>query len=296
VTRFPSDLIDDLVAGIDRAALSRAAGDVSSRYRREQAAPLQLKNDVEALAYAAARMPATFAAVDHVLAQLDAHPQSVFDFGAGPGTGALVARHYWPDADVTLLEPNASMRGVAQKLVGNATFADAPQRSDIVMAAYVLNEVADPIKTVTDLWNATADRLVLIDTGTSAVSAMMRGVRAHLIDLGAHIHAPCPHQLECPFAREAVGWCHFSVRLERTKLHKALKDAALGYEDEKFTYLIAGRSALLTTGPRVIGYPRIGKVVDVPLCMPEGVLHNAQISKRDARYKQSKKLRWGDVF
>lgn len=293
---FPSHLVDELVAAVDRKSLVRAAEDVSTRYRRESDAPLQLKNETEALAYAASRMPATFAAVDHVLSAMDAKPGSVFDFGAGPGTATLVAQHYWPEAQTILLEPNISMRDVAKKLIPGATFVDAPKKADIVIAAYVLNELPAPIKMAEQLWNAAQDRLVLIDTGTSAVSAMMRDVRAHLIGLGAHIHAPCPHEMECPFTRATEGWCHFSVRLERTKLHKALKDAALGYEDEKFTYIVAGRQPLATSGARVIGYPRIGKVIDVPLCMPDGMLKNAQVAKRDDNYKRAKKLRWGDVF
>lgn len=294
--KFPAHLVDELVGGINRTQLTRAAEDMSLRYRRENNAPLQLKNETEALAYAASRMPATFAAVDHVLSAIDAQPESILDFGAGPGTATLVAQHYWPDAKTSLFEPNASMRGVAQKLVSNARFASSIEKADIVLAAYVLNEVPDAIKTASDLWAATNDRLILIDTGTSEVSAMMREVRAQLINLGAQIHAPCPHMMACPFEQQTEGWCHFSVRLERTKLHKSLKDAALGYEDEKFTYLVAGRAPLAASGARVIGYPRIGKVIDVPLCKTDGALQNVQVSKRNEHYKRAKKLRWGDIF
>lgn len=293
---FPSHLIENLAAGAERAGLARAAAEVSARYRRESDAALPLKNETEALAYAASRMPATYAAVAHVLGQMDGAPSRIFDFGAGPGTAALAARHFWPGAQATLLEPNVHMRSIAQKILPDAAFAQTIQSADVVIAAYVLNEVAAPLETAEALWRAAGDRLVLIDTGTPRVSALMRDIRDHLTGLGAYIHAPCPHQMACPFASGAEGWCHFSVRLERTKLHKALKDAALGYEDEKFTYLIAGRAPLTTSAARVIGYPRIGKVIDVPLCMPDGSLQNAQISRRDARYKQAKKLKWGDVL
>jgi ribosomal protein RSM22 (predicted rRNA methylase) len=102
--------------------------------------------------------------------------------------------------------------------------------------------------------------------------------------------------MTCPFALDMEGWCHFSVRLERTKLHKQLKGAALGYEDEKFTYLIAGRRPLAGAQARIIGYPRIGKVIGLSLCKSDGALENAQIAKRDERYKAAKKSRWGDVF
>lgn len=291
--------IDALAMGADHASLNRAAADVSARYRRDHAgASLALKNDTEALAYAAARMPATFAAVEHVFAQMpEAQPASLLDFGAGPGTATLAALARWPGLEARLLEPNMPMRAMGQKLLPDAVWVDAPASSDIVIAAYVLNEIANISATIEKLWAATNDRLVLIDTGTPAGSKMMRDVRVQLIAAGAYIHAPCPHMAACPFSDPAQeGWCHFSVRLERTKLHKNLKEAALGYEDEKFTYLIAGRAPRLTEGARVIGYPRIGKVMGVPLCLPEGVLTTAQISKRDPRYKAAKKIRWGDTL
>lgn len=96
--------------------------------------------------------------------------------------------------------------------------------------------------------------------------------------------------------READGWCHFSVRLSRTRLHRQLKGADLGYEDEKFMYLVAGRQPARIIDARIVGYPRIGKVIQLPLCKADGHLENAQISKRDARYKIAKKAKWGDAL
>lgn len=37
------------------------------------------------------------------------------------------------------------------------------------------------------------------------------------------------------------NWCHFAVRVQRTRLHKALKGGDAPYEDEKFTYLVLTR-------------------------------------------------------
>lgn len=290
-----NDILETLAGKIDRAALTKAAADVSARYRDRERG-LAIQNDTEALAYAIARMPATRAAVERVLAQIDTAPRTILDFGAGPGTAAMAAMDRWPDAKTTLVEPNAAMRSIAQTLLPNAAYADAPQSAEMVIAAYVLNEMPDAIGTAEKLWNTCTGTLVLIDTGTPAGSVMMRGVRDRLIALGAHIHGPCPHHLECPFARETEGWCHFSVRLERSRLHKQLKGADLGYEDEKFTYLIAGRTLRPMNASRIIGYPRIGKVMGLSLCNPDGHLSDAQIAKRDVRYKQAKKSKWGDVF
>ncbi len=291
-------MTDDILASLieGHAGLTKAAADVSARYR-ERKGSLALQNATEALAYAATRMPATLAAVEHVLAQTSGDaPSSILDFGAGPGTATLAATSIWRHARAVMIETNAHMRGVAQKLVPDASFVSAPEKADIVMAAYVLNEMPDAVKTARVLWDATQDRLILIDTGTPAGYAMMMGVRDMLIAAGAHIHAPCPHHLECPYQRESDGWCHFSVRLSRTRLHKQLKGADLGYEDEKFIYLIAGRKPAQPFEARIVGYPRIGKVMQLPLCTSDGQLENAMIAKRDAHYKTAKKAKWGDAL
>lgn len=290
-----ASIIERMAAG--RAGLAAASQKISDQYRRtEGRSTLALQNETEAVAYAAARMPGTFAAVAHVLAQMDDFsPRTLLDFGAGPGTATLAARSLWPDIASTMLEPNAAMRGMAQKLIAGARWLDAPAPSDLIIAAYVLNELTEPVAAALKLWEACTDRLVLVDTGTSAAHAMMMRVRDALLATGAHLHAPCPHAQTCPFLA-ADGWCHFSVRLARSRLHKSLKDADLGYEDEKFTYLVFGRAPRTVDGARIVGYPRVGKIVDLPLCRRDGTLANAQISKRDTRYKQARKSRWGDVF
>jgi ribosomal protein RSM22 (predicted rRNA methylase) len=292
------EAIAALTGGIPHAELSRAAQNVSARYRREDnTSSFAIQNDTEAAAYAAARLPATFAAIDHALEQLSgAAPKTLLDFGAGPGTATLAARMYWPDIAATLIEPNSGMRKIAQKLVPDAAWAQVPAKADLVIAAYVLNEMPDAVTLARDLWGATTDRLVLIDTGTPAGNAMMLRVRDALLGLSAHLHAPCPHVKTCPFAGADAGWCHFSVRLERTRLHKDLKGGALGYEDEKFTYMVFGRTPRTIGNARIVGYPRIGKLIDLNLCLPDGSLQRAQISKRDARYKTARKSRWGDEF
>jgi ribosomal protein RSM22 (predicted rRNA methylase) len=298
---LPRDILDAvnaLVAGTAHADLARAAQDVSARYRREDgASSFAIRNDTEAAAYAAARLPATFAAINHVLARMDgAAPKTLLDFGAGPGTATLAARMRWPNVAATLVEPNASMRNIAKKLTPDAAWADTPVKADLVIAGYVLNEVADAQSLARALWDATADRLVLVDTGTPAGFAMMLRVRDMLLGLGAHLHAPCPHVYACPFVGAHAGWCHFSERLERTRLHKTLKGGDLGYEDEKFVYVVFGRNPRVTDGARIVGHPRIGKVIDLNLCLPDGRLARAQIAKRDGRYKAARKSAWGDEF
>lgn len=295
---LPHDIAAVLAELTQGVSLKSAAADVSSRYRREETGTsLAIRNDIEALAYAAARMPATFAAITYVLEQSDiTAPQTLLDFGAGPGTATLAAKQFWPDVNAILLEPNSAMRGMAKKFLPDVSWADKPAQADVVIAGYVLNELGDPVTLAKTLWDAAKDTLILVDTGTPAGYAMMLRVRDALLGIGAYLHAPCPHAFICPYTKEESGWCHFSVRLERTRLHKDLKGGALGYEDEKFTYLVFSRRPKEQKDARIVGHPRITKVIDLLLCQPDGSLEKTQISKRDPRYKQAKKSRWGDTI
>ena len=63
--------------------------------------------------------------------------------------------------------------------------------------------------------------------------------RGTLIALGAtHPRALPARRPECPMRDD---WCHFAVRLPRSAAHRAAKGAKRGFEDEKFTYVVAVR-------------------------------------------------------
>src|SRR6185312_799620 len=64
--------------------------------------------------------------------------------------------------------------------------------------------------------------------------------RGTLLDAGFRIVAPCPHDLDCPWATGS-DWCHFPARLPRSARHRQVKGARLGWEDEKFSYVVAIR-------------------------------------------------------
>ncbi len=315
--QLPPDLrntVETIAAQSGMTVLKTAAQTVSDRYRAKAGTNAGIRSHDEARAYLAARFPATYAAACNVFSQIarqkpDFTPRSLLDIGAGPGTVALAAHAFWPDIDaIRLLEPNPYLRAAGQEiftalgLAGKTQWIEsrietadlALHVSDLVVAGYMMNEVPSADGLAEKLWRATGDTLALIEPGTPDGYALILQARDHLLAGGAHMVAPCPHRLACPLLGKS--WCHFSARVERSKLHKALKDGALGYEDEKFSYVAFSRSLVDLPAHRVIGYPAGSKIVQLQLCNADGTATTTQIPKSHPDHKLARKLDWGDAF
>ena len=107
--------------------------------------------------------------------------------------------------------------------------------------------------------------------------------------------APCPHASECPIV--APDWCHFAARIERSSLHRRLKDAQLSYEDEKFSYLVVARSASDLPAARIIRRPRQQPgLIALDTCTPAGI-QALRVSRKDPeRFRAARHAAWGDAF
>ena len=92
-------------------------------------------------------------------------------------------------------------------------------------------------------------------------------------------------------------WCHFSVRLARSRAHMHAKGAEVPFEDEKFSYLVVSRTGAPSGGARVLARPRDSKAgIDFRLCEAEG-LADRHIARRNAKaYKALRKCLWGDYI
>ncbi|CAN5508939.1 small ribosomal subunit Rsm22 family protein [soil metagenome] len=321
---IPTDLrnaLDAELAAIPSKRLANATVALSERYRRLRPARggLILNSDEDVAAYAAYRMPATFAAIFSALVQLHDQwlgepPRTLLDVGAGPGTAMWAAQTVWPALeDVLLLERDERMIAFGERL---AVRANAPglrdarwqqtdlltrweaEPHDLVIAGYVLNELPEERReaVIDTLWSKAAGCLVLIEPGTPAGFALIRQARQQLIAAGATVLAPCPHDRACPMPEN--DWCHFAQRVNRTRLHRAVKGGTLSYEDEKFSYVAVSRLARPPIDGRVLRHPQIltGRVV-LELCAPEGLRsHIVTRSKDRQAFRQARDLRWGDAL
>lgn len=298
--------------------MRQAAKTLSDRYRAElRDGRLHMAEEMAVKAYLATRLPATYAAARASLdalaeARPDFQPKTLLDVGAGPGTVLWATTDLWPDLEqAVLFEASAAVRKVGQSLAldtivastdwraGDVTFDLADLKpADLVTCAYVLDEIAPASlpKLVGRLWQLTADTLLIVEPGTPAGWHRIVAVRRQLLEAGANVLVPCPHEAPCPL--EPPDWCHFSRRVARSRLHRLAKDAEVPWEDEKFIYVAASRQPVASRAARVIAPPKAGSgKVLLKLCRPDGGAGETLFTKRDGElFKQARRLDWGDTL
>jgi ribosomal protein RSM22 (predicted rRNA methylase) len=316
---LPAELkaaLEARLQGLSRNVAAERASLISQTYR-EGGGSSSIRSEADALAYALARMPATYAAVTASLNALpdirpDFAPTSLLDVGAGPGTATWAAAAAFPSlTGFALLDANSALRALALDLGRDSTrlrqityqlgearaaLADS-EAADLVIASYMIGEIDDAERTALAdvMWAKTRDTLLIVEPGTPAGYGRMIALRRQLIAAGAHVAAPCPHDGECPLT--APDWCHFTQRLPRSRAHKQLKSAELPYEDEKFSYVALSRAPAARRPARVIAQPVVTKVaVTARLCTDQGILNAVAARRQKVAYQRFKKIAWGDAI
>jgi ribosomal protein RSM22 (predicted rRNA methylase) len=306
-----TDALAALLEGVPRKDLAAAAKAISDGYRAG-ASSHGIATPMQAAAYATVRMPATYAASSAVFARLaevmpDFQPASLLDVGAGTGAASWAAVTAWPDVQsITMLEPNPALRSLARRLAGSGPLAKAEflsgsldaekPEANLVVASYVLAELPEEkaAAVARDLWQGTGAALALIEPGTPQGFARIRAARAALIEVGAHVAAPCTHDNVCPL--QGDDWCHFSQRLSRSRDHMLLKDASVPFEDERYSYVVV-TGEKLASGARILAPPLEAKPgLTFKLCDETGLRAQFVASRDKDEYRRVRKRGWGDLF
>lgn len=314
-----SQIIQQEVDNIDRGELSKAVVQLTRRYKAEHLSAPAIRTAADRAAYLAVRMPATFAANVRVLGEIkrlapDVPITSLLDLGAGPGTSAFAAAEIFPALfRVTSVEGNRSLMELGQRLSRQSRHSALRDsvwiqqnlksgltfdRHDLVVISYALNELsaAAAERTMLHAWKCTRQFLVVVEPGTMRGFGCVHSARAQLIAAGARIVAPCPHALECPMAVRG-DWCHFAQRVERTSMHRQLKGGTMGHEDEKFSYIVAGRDQLPTEKARIVRHPqKHGGHVQLTLCTLHGLAKRTIPKSQKESYKLARRVQWGDAW
>jgi ribosomal protein RSM22 (predicted rRNA methylase) len=304
--------------GRSRRDLRARAQQLSALYRDGQSTKAGVRDEADALAYALARLPATYAAARATLRrfaeeQPDFAPRRIIDLGCGLGAGAFAALEVWPQIEhATLIDRSREFLALAGEfsvssdhpalrgaIVVEADLTAPPplENADLLLLSYALTELDDAARTrlIETLVAARPQALAIVEPGAPKDGRRLMTARAQLIAAGAHIAFPCPHDAACPLAEP--DWCHFSARLPRSRDHKFLKKADVPFEDEKFCALVVRFSLQRKTSAkaRVLAPPLMRKWgFEAKLCAPQGLMKLAILKRDKDRYHQLRKTAWGD--
>lgn len=285
----------------------------------------------EQAAYLLTRLPCTYAVLKavlhhamHIVPELCMSLGSVLDLGGGPGTALWSIADLLPHLQrATILEQESSWIKIGKQLASGSTsplLRDAVWRqvdlshgsmpsstplnsslmpdADLVICSYLLGELPPDalLPVIERAWGATCQLLVLVEPGTPAGFERIRLARDALLKRSAHIVAPCPHGNKCPM--EGSNWCHFGQKVMRTQLHRRLKGGQLGYEEEKYSYLIVSKQMAATTPTlRLLRPPRKRSGhLHLTLCSASGLTHPIISARTPEVYRLGKQAEWGDPF
>lgn len=319
---LPDDLrrvLDDALGQFRSDEIAATVQDLIAQYRAPEGVRSSvLRSDRDVAAYAAYRMPATYAAVRSAMQAL-AHvapgfsPTSQIDLGGGTGAAVWAAVDIWPSlTEIQIVERERTAIALGSRLTSASTSAalraakwqqrdvaaTAPAQAHLVTMSYMLGELPEATRDKLLLrWAKNAGALMVIEPGTKAGYERVVAARDLLIANGFAIAAPCPHQSACPIPRNE-DWCHFAARVSRSSLHRRAKSATLGHEDEKFSYVVAMPEAASQTAGRVLRHPQKRKgLVSLRLCGADGALADVAVSQRDGDlYRAARDVEWGDAW
>lgn len=306
--------IEQECSAFSHDALREASQILTRHYHEQRASSASLfQNAAARAAYLAVRMPATYAAIHRALLEckqrMYAAPRSFLDLGAGPGTGSWAAAEIFPELDsITLIEQSRPMAEIGQRFCKEAeapflqsatwlcqSIKNAIPSVDLALLSYVIAELQpSQIESLLErLWDQ-VNTIVIIEPGTPEGYRRILKIRDWALRRESYLIAPCPHRDVCPV--QTPDWCHFPARIERTRMHKFLKGASLGYEDEKFSYLAFGKSPSRIPKGRIVGFiKKSSGFVQLPLCT-QGKLEKTIVSRKHESYRLARDSEWGDSW
>lgn len=316
--RIPQELeqaIENEIKDIKLSELKNEAEKLSNRYlNEERTGKTLLSKEIEAWAYSIMRMPATYGAIFTVLKNTlniikNNKFKTLLDIGSGTGASIWSVQEQLEIEKIVCLEREEAMRKIGQSLLKynekqidvewinkDITKEDLPN-ADIITMSYVINELSEKNRKllIEKLLKLDSKIILIIEPGTPEGFKNIKLIQEMALNNGKYIIAPCTSQQVCKLPEN--DWCHSIVRMERTKIHKILKNAELSYEDEKFSYIVISKDKYNLPESRILRHPIIEKgKITVKLCT-KGNIEKKIITKKDKEnFKKVKKKNCGDEF
>lgn len=282
---------------------------LTNRYKNYSGTGTSLIESMQdGLLYAFSRMPATFSVMLMLLRQLSDQGllekfDKVIDVGSGTGAGYFALKEFDKNIKVSLFERDKNMIKIFNCFetgevveVFDLTKDETVKKADLVMTSYVLSELSDDqrIWAAKKLFDMTNKYLLIVDTGTPKVWQQMMKIKDELEEYGANLIAPCKNK-KCSLVND---YCQFYARVERSSVHKIVKDATLSYEDEKYFYLFFSKESFDDNNlSRVVRRPSIKpNIISLTLCSKDGVVQKDYTKRNKQEYKSAKKIKINDLI
>lgn len=301
--------IEEEVSKYKLSNLKEYSQGLSNKYMKEtRTGKALLSLEEEAVAYSVMRMPATFCAITNILQNCDIKIDSLLDVGAGTGAASFAVTRLFDVQKVTCLEREKAMMKLGKKLMADEEILskaewididvlkdDINVKADLVIVSYMVNELKEEDKKVLleKLIKCTNKYLLIVEPGTPEGFLNIRNIRDNILEDNLNILAPCATYGKCEIPKG--DWCSFSVRVQRTKIHKILKSGDVPYEDEKYSYILISKEKVENTSARILRHPAIKpKMIGLKLCTKDGIKEIVITKKNGEVYKEAKKKKVGD--
>lgn len=308
--------IEDELNKINKKELINNAQKISLNYRQNNRNEKKAvtKQD-EALAYAISRMPATFGAVSNSLEKtLEIYSpeiKSLADIGAGTGSASIATNTIINPQTIKCFEKENAMINMGKdifKKIDNLqekvewnkfdiNVEKIDEKFDLVISSYMINEIekSNFEEVIKKLWDVTEKILIIVEPGTMQGYHNIMKAKEILISLGANILAPCMGK-KCKLPEN--DWCNFSCRIQRSKIHKELKNGDSPFEDEKYIYIAVSRKEILQENrQRIIRHPlKYNGFIKLKICDKEEIKEITITRKEKEKFKIARKSNTGDLL
>ena len=242
--------------------------------------------------------------------------ESVVDFGGGPGTFLFAISKFKTLNKYTNVERSDSFIGIMNVLVeeflsSSTTHThvdsiscnylklgsqDIPT-SDLCVFSYTLCERENSPVCLSDLVEH-SNMVLIIEPGTPSGFKNIIQAKDKLIEKGFGTIAPCTVSNGfCPLRDSESDWCHFVERVDRSRIQRHLKNGVLGYEYEKYSYLLMSKNPIHSDGKRIISRPNYTKhSISFDICSEKN--SHIVITKKEnkSEFKIVKKSIRGDLY
>ncbi|MCR4288998.1 MAG: small ribosomal subunit Rsm22 family protein [Candidatus Scalindua sp.] len=254
--------------------------------------------------------------------------ESVVDFGGGPGTFLFALRKFKTLNKYTNVERSDAFIGIMNVLVEEFLSSSTPPIhvesiscnylklesqdvpiNDLCVFSYTFCECDNPLVSISGLVE-NSNMVLIIEPGTPSGFNNIIQARDKLIEKGFSIIAPCTASNGfCPLRDSESDWCHFVERVDRSRIQRHLKNGVLGYEYEKYSYLLMSKSPIQSParpvrkalpggdGKRIISRPDCTKhSVSFDICSERN--SHIVVTKRENKneFKIVKKSIRGDLY